>query len=121
MGTTTLVFFTGILSYAVETVLVGIAFGVLAHRMRSRLSFPAMGVLLFLSFVLLRIYTYPAAAALQATITVHNESAARLLGAVPNMPLEDLVRFGLFEIVVCLIQTFLATPMARMVREICRA
>jgi len=103
---------TGILAYATDAVLVGMGLALYRTRTgRGRLGFATVGVL-FLLFILLDLYPFPALAALDATLHVGNPALASLFAVDQYLPLTDFFEIGLFDTLVWAGQVVLAAWVA---------
>lgn len=107
-----LVVATGMLAYGTDAVLVGLGLALYRSRTgRGQLGFATVGVL-FLLFVLLDLYPFPALAALDATLHVGNPSLASLFEVDRDLPLTDFFQVGFFDALVWAAQVALAAWVA---------
>lgn len=107
-----LVVATGILAYGTDAVLVGLGLALCrAHTGRGQLGFAVVGVL-FVLFILLDVYPFPALAVLDATLHVGNASLASLFEVDRELPLTDFFELGLFDALVWAAQVAVAAWVA---------
>lgn len=99
---------TLILDFLIPPVLVGIAMFALVRRFGWNLSSRMLLLVLFLAFGFLSSYFIPALIVLNATITVHNAEVAQTLDLPPDLPLLELFIPGWFEMIIWLIQAWIA-------------
>ena len=96
------------LAYAIDTILVGIAFQALSNRFGWRISYRKSLGSLFLVFAFIDCYLWPAFIIADVTYTVRNEALARFLNLGPDEALIDLFEPGTFEFFVWSIETLIA-------------
>lgn len=66
-------------------------------------------LILFIAFGFLEYYLLPMAVVLDVTFTVHNSEIASLLDLKANEPFAGLFDFGSFEIILMVVQAFVAS------------
>ena len=103
-----IVLITAAFGYLIDALLVGIALGMFSIRFGWNLSSRKVPLILFLVFGFLDLYALPALLALDATITIRNTAMAKLMNLYPNYPFVELLGFGWYEIIIWLVQVFVA-------------
>ena len=113
MTTMILVALTMVFDYLVETVLVGIAFGIFLlsarwHFHRWRETFSLMAVFAFLA-----VYYLPAALLMDIHIMIGNPDVAQFLGGQHSFQFGDTLGVGLWDIAIWFIQAVVARGVGR--------
>ncbi len=97
-----------IAAYAIDVFLVGIVFHFLKNKFLWKLTPKQDFLILFVIFLLLENYLWPAFYILDITYTVHNEAVANFFEFRPDEPLSGLFGFGMFEFITWLVHAFIA-------------
>jgi hypothetical protein len=100
---------TLILIFLIDTFLVGVTFFALKDRFQWAMSRHMSFLILFIAFGFLEYYLLPFAVVLDVTFTVHNSEIASLLDLKANEPFAGLFNFGLFEILLIVVQSLVAS------------
>jgi hypothetical protein len=94
--------------YAIDALLVGIAFHALKNKFQWKITPRMSFVVLFLVFAFLENYGWPMIHVLDITFTVRNSDIAEVFNLSPNEPVANLFGLGSFEFVTWALQAFLA-------------
>ncbi len=109
MNAIILTIFSIVLSYTVDTILIGISFQALKMRFKWNFSNRANLCILILIFLFMDVYILPMFLALDITYTVNNQAIAKFLDFKPNEQIIDLFDIGLFELFCFSIQALVAS------------
>ena len=96
------------MAYAIDVFLVGIVFHFLKNKYGWKFTPKQDFLILFIVFLLLENYLWPAFYILDVTYTVHNEAVAKFFEFGPNEPLSELFGLGMFEFITWCVQALIA-------------
>jgi len=97
-----------ILDYAIDAFLVGSVFHFMKNKFGWKFTPKKDFLILFIVFLLLDNYLWPAFYILDVTYTIHNAAVAKFFEFSPNEPLSELFGFGMFEFIIWSVQALIA-------------
>jgi len=115
MATLIILLLTLVFDYAIKAILIGIALAFINSKKAFKIRSFSTGAVVFLIFLFLDIFAYPALLMSKATLTIHNESLANLLGE-SNIALGEFMAPEFSDVFIWLIQSIIAMHLADFLR-----